>query len=106
MQLQARPLAGHAVGNTCLEGTRINAAQRVAVALPRRAQRGPVAIQAAENTGLTSNSSLLGPSLSTGSSMLTPKLGSTAKPTVTLAEVPLESKVSPICSKMFGCTLI
>ena len=95
MQLQARPLAGTPVGNTCLEITRVNVAQRVAVALPRRAQRGPVAIQAAENTGLTSNSSLLGPSLSTGTSSLGGlKSSAAAKPTISVVDVPLESQVS------------
>ena len=93
MQLQARPLTGHAVGNAGLDGMKVHAPQLRAFALPQRAGRGAVSIQAADNTaGLTSNSSLLGPSLTTGSSSMGLK-SSGAKPAVSLADVPLASKV-------------
>jgi hypothetical protein len=90
MQLQARPLAGQALA---AEPLRLPAPAR---ALPIRARRS-VAPRAADGaaTGLSSNSSLLGPSLNSSSSSLGPKPpgSAPAKAAVSLSDVPLESGV-------------
>ena len=96
MQLQARPVAGHIVGNSNVEGVKMHVLQHRAVSLPKRVGRSQMAVFAAEqNTGLTSNSSLLGPSsVNLGGPSLGSGLNSSAKPAVSLANVPLDSTVS------------
>jgi hypothetical protein len=92
MQLQARPMVGQSLRNC-----HIASIKPIAIkcnAIPQRAGRIALVVQAADNTqGLTSNSSLLGPSLGSSGPALGAKSGSSAKPTVSLADVPLESKV-------------
>lgn len=69
------------------------------------ASRTSVITWAQENSGLTSNSSLLGPSLNLGGPALGPKLAtSNAKPELTLDDVPLESGVSPRARSFAQCT--
>lgn len=92
MQLQARPLIGHSAGKCHIDSIKTNAPH--SIALPQRARRNAMVVQAADNTsGLSSNSSLLGPSLGSTGPALGARSGSSAKPVVSLADVPLESKV-------------
>jgi hypothetical protein len=92
MQLTARPMMGQSLGNCHIVSTNTNVHH--VVALPQRARRNAMVVQAADNTqGLTSTSSLLGPSLGSSGPALGARSGSSAKPTVSLADVPLESKV-------------
>lgn len=80
----------HAAGNVSIDA--LKAPLRVTVGLPKRTRR---VLAVAQQGGLTSNSSLLGPSLNNGTPSLGPKLGSSSQkaPTISVADVPLESKV-------------
>ncbi|KAL4528513.1 hypothetical protein Ndes2526B_g07361 [Nannochloris sp. 'desiccata'] len=86
-------MVGQPLGNCHIASIKPNAVKFHAI--PQRARRNAMVVQAADNTqGLTSNSSLLGPSLGSSGPALGAKSGSSAKPTVSLADVPLESKAN------------
>ena len=97
MQLHARSLAGGALGAGCLESLRGHSAAPRAACSARPSLRAPVAVQASslDSSGLTSNSSLLGPSApqAGGGSGLGPKLSTAAAP-MALEDVELVSGVS------------
>jgi len=100
MQLQARPIVGQSFRNCHIASKKPSAIK--VQAIPQRAGRSPLVVQAADNSqGLTSNSSLLGPNLGSSGPALGAKSGSSAKPSVSLADVPLESKVrNPLGGKV------
>ena len=90
-------MLGQSVGKCHIASIKTNAPQLHAVVVPQRARRNAMVVQAADNTqGLTSNSSLLGPSLGSSGPALGARSGSSSKPTINIADVPLESKVCPL----------
>jgi hypothetical protein len=103
MQLQARPMIGQSAAKCHIASLKSNNVAQLHL-IPQRARRSAMVVQAADNTqGLTSNSSLLGPSLGSSGPALGAKSGSSAKAAVSLADVPLESKVMILQIKLSVC---
>lgn len=97
MQIYTNPARGSISSQLATESQRNTFVKCRNTRLAYKAQRSALIVHASDSSsgGLTSNSSLLGPSINLGGPSLGPKLNtSSAKPSINLDDVPLESGVS------------